>query len=306
MANQPAHRDVLEIRDVVVGVDGSAESLAALAWATEVAGPDGVVYARAVVSPTLALAAAAGQYDPSKLLAHVEFDLTNAWAADAIEQGRTVVCDVVEDDPADALLRRADDLDADLLVVGVHAKPALAPRTVGRVTTKLIQHARVPLVVVDAATPIDPTAPPTVVVGAGHGSATRAAIDWAAAYSERSGTALRLVRSIPHRPVFGVDGLLGVAAFYIDPHLLVEWATEDLLRFADEIQDSTVSDVTISESVEFGSPGPRLVEAGAGASLLVIGRHERSRDGGPMPLALHHVLTHAPCPVVVVPPPHQD
>lgn len=300
---QVSDRGELRIDNVVVGVDGSAESLSALEWAADAAGTEGVVHAVAAIPPALELAVAAAQYDSAKLVDHTRHDLESWWVADVRDRGHHVVCDVIEDDPADALLRTAHDVDADLIVVGVHAKPPLAPRTVGRVTNKLIHKTDIALVVVDDGAPPGFGDGPTVVAGAGHGEATRAAIDFAARYSERCGTALTLVRAVPHRPVFGTDGLLDVAAFYIDPNLLFTWATDDLIELADEIQGSTASELKISPTVRAGEPGPRLVEAGTGASLLVIGRHQTQRDHSPIQRTLHHVITHAPCPVVIVPPP---
>ena len=115
---------------------------------------------------------------------------------------------------------------------------------------------------------------------------------------------MSLVHAIPHRPMFGNDGLLDVLAFYIDPSLLHRWAREDLAELAGELQRSTEDDMPLEWSTRTGRAGPAIVEAGADAALVVIGRHVGS---GPtrhlVPPILHHVLTHAPCPVIVVPVP---
>ena len=291
------HREAANARRVVVGVDGSAESSASLEWAANAVGSGGVVHAVSVVPRGLELAAAAVQYDSAKLVAQRTRDL-ESWVSDLRGRGVQVVCTVVEDDVVDALLRVASEIDADLLAVGVHAKPALGPRSVGRVTTKLVHRTDRALVVVDSGSSSTSDGETAVVVGVGDGAATQAAVRWAADHAEHSGTALSLVRAVRNRPVFGTDGLLDVAAFYIDPQLLVEWATDDLVKLAEEIQLSTESDLEISHSVQFGEPGRRLVEEGEDGTLLVVGRH-----GNRVQPMLHHVLTHAPCPVVVVPPP---
>lgn len=295
------HRDRLSPRHVVVGVDGSAESLSALDWAAHAVGAGGVVHAVSVLSPGLELAAAAVQYDSAKLVTSTMHDLESNWVAHVRERGHEVECTVLEDDAVDGLLRTAHEVDADLLAVGIHAKPALGPRTIGRIATKLVHQTDLPLVIVRAGAAAEAGIGNTVVAGAGHGAATHAAVKWAASYAERCGTALSLIRAVPHRPVFGTDGLLDVAAFYIDPKLLLEWATEDLIGLAEEIQESTASELAISRSVKVGEPGRRLVEAGIDAALIVVGRH-----GGTIQPTLHHVLTHAPCPVVVVPPPDSE
>ena len=84
--------------------------------------------------------------------------------------------------------------------------------------------------------------------------------------------------------------------------LLHEWAIDDLAQVADELQAATEHEVPISWSSPDGRTGPALVDAGADAALLVVGRHDGDgHERRPMTSALHHVLTHAPCPVVVVP-----
>jgi hypothetical protein len=48
--------------------------------------------------------------------------------------------------------------------------------------------------------------------------------------------------------------------------------------------------------------GHRLVEAGHGAGVLVIGRRDPVFDAEQaMAPYLHHALTHAPCPVALIP-----
>lgn len=288
---------------VVVGVDGSVESLAALDWAAHLVGGDGAVLAVSAVTPALELAVAAVQADSGALLERTRARLESDWTAAVRPHAGEVTCRVVEAEPAVALLDVAAETAADLVVVGVHAKPALAPRTVGRVTTRLIHLADRPVAIVDGTTPPIRSGS-TVVAGVGRGIATDAAVRWAAAYADRHETSLGLVKAVPNRPVFGVDGLLDVAAYYIDPELLVEWALDDLVELADTLQEATSSDLAITASVGRGSAGARLVEAGGDASLLVVGRHAGRQDGtARIQPALHHVITHAPCPVVVVPPP---
>ncbi len=296
-----------KLRRIVVGVDGSPESSAALDWAARIAGDDTVIHAISAVSPGLELVLAAAQYDSAKLIERVTSDLESDWVAGCRAAGHEVVCRVVEDDPADALLRAAVDVDADLVVVGVHSKPKLAPRTICRVTTKLIHRTDRPLAIIEDGAHSAFGVGDTVVSGAGRGAATRAALQWAAGYCERYGTALSLIKAVPHRPIFGIDGFLEVAAFYVDPGVLHDWAIEDLTKFADEIQRSTETELPITWSAASGEPGPRLVEAGADAKLLVVGRHGSAGATHTIQPVLRHVITHAPCPVVVVPPaPSQD
>jgi nucleotide-binding universal stress UspA family protein len=288
-----------EFRIAVVGVDGSEESLSALRWAARAVGSEGVVHAVSALSPGLELAVAAVQYDSAKLVEHRTRELETEWVIGIGENGCAVECRVIEDDPADALRRTADDVDADLIVVGVHTKPPLAPRTVGRVTAKLIRDTTRPLVIVEDGAELEVGASNVVAVGAGYGEATHSALRWAGEFAEHNGMAVSLLRAIPARPIIGTDGLIDAMAFYVDRELLREWAYEDLEALADEIQRSTVSELRISITASTGAPGPRLVEEGADANLIVVGRHAGANRTLPAPL--RHVITHAPCPIVIVP-----
>lgn len=290
------------IRTVVVGLDGSAESMAALRWAGSVIDHDGVIHAVAAISPAQELAIAAVQIDSAQVITKLTRELEADWTAPLRDAGHNVVCQVIEDDPADALIQVSATVDADLIVVGVHAKPKHAPRTVGRVTAKLVHHTDRPLAIVDDGGEGSRSEYTTVVAHAGHRAATDAAVQWAAGFADVHHTGLTLVRSTPYRPAFGPDGLLDVLGFYLDPAMLRQWAAEDLARLADEIQRSTEQHLRITWSSTSGAAGPRLIEASADAALIVVGRDTQAGHGHMMPNELRHVIIHAPCPVVVIPP----
>ena len=290
------------IRTVVVGLDGSPESMAALAWAGSVIEDDGVIHAVAAISPARELAIAAVQIDSAQVITKLTRELETSWTAPLRASGHNVVCQVIEDDPADALIQVGATAEADLIVVGVHAKPKHAPRTVGRVTAKLVHHTDRPLAIVDDRGEGPSSEHTTVVAHASHGVATDAAVQWAAGFADAHHTGLTLLRSTPYRPALGPDGLLDVLAFYLDPAMLRQWAAEDLARLAEEIQQSTEQHLRITWSSTSGAAGPRLIEASADAALIVVGRDTQAGHSHVMSNELRHVIIHAPCPVVVIPP----
>lgn len=223
------------------------------------------------------------------------------WARRAVGPDGAVHEVHADDDPAGTLLRAAADQDADIVVIGVHsqshlAQSHLAPKRLGHVGKELITRTDRPVAVVGAG---PSSGSSTVVAGVGHGDATRAALEWSAHYADTHGTAIELIRAIPNRPVFRTDGLLDVMAFYIDRDMAREWAMDDIRRLADEIQVATDEQLSITWSARRGGTGPTLVDASEGASLLVLGLHDSDRPD--VAGWLHHALTHAPCPVVVVP-----
>jgi nucleotide-binding universal stress UspA family protein len=288
------------MNNLVVGVDGSVDSLAALDWAAHLAGPDGVVHVVHAASPATALLVTAAQMDPESLRLQLARDVEQ-WAATARAKGATVDTVVVEDDPVDALTRIADQHDSDAIVVGPHGHSSVLPRALGSMTAKLLHHSQRPIVIVrhGAAHPL--LAGGTVVVGVGHGAATRAALRWASVFADRHSMALSLTHAVGHRPVFSDDGLLDALAWRIEPAKLREWAEEDLAEVAEELRSRTDDRLPISWTTSSGKPGPRLVEAASEATLLVVGKHAGGVLGSHFTVpSLHHVVTHAPCPVVVV------
>lgn len=289
------------IRTVVVGVDGSVESMSALEWAGRVIEPGGVIHAVAAISPAYELAIAAVQINSAKVIEKLTRNLETSWTAALRADGHNVVCHVIEDDAADALLVAGTGVGADLIVVGVHSKPKHAPRTLGRVTAKLIHQTDRPLAVVDDNSDTLEGGT-TVVAHAGHGVAMQAAVRWAAGFADVQRAGLSLIRSTPHRPSLGPDGLLDVLAFYIDPSMLRQWAADDLTQLADEIQQSTEHQLRITWSSTTGASGPQMIEASTEAALIVVGRNTSAGRSHVIPSALRHVIVHAPCPVVVVPP----
>jgi nucleotide-binding universal stress UspA family protein len=268
---------------VVVGMDGSVASRAALEWVCRSVTPTDVVHAVHVGTST---DGAGGDLQ--------------AWV-DGAMTGEAIVHTVpTSGECADTLLRVVDDVGADLLAVG-HRSGRVANR-LGRTTTQLLEHTRGPIAIVGDGAVAAPSN--TVVAGVGHGPATRAALRWAAEYAETHGTALRLIRAVPNRPVFRVDGLLDVMAWYIDRDMATGWALEDLESAADSIERSTDDGLPISWSAPTGSPARVLTEESSSASLLVVGLHQDEPAGDAdhdVPHWLHHAITHAPCPVVVVP-----
>jgi nucleotide-binding universal stress UspA family protein len=302
MNEMPPKRNIQRIRTAVVGVDGSAESLAALSWAARLIEPDGVVHAVAAISPVLELAIAAVQVDSAPVVDKLRRELDHDWTAALRTDGHHIVCKVVEDDPADALFHAAAGCDADLIVVGAHAKPPHFPRTIGRVTAKLVRQTDRPLAIVDTSSETSSAHGATVVAHADHHAATKAAVRWAAAFADQHDAGVTLLRSTPNRPSLGPDGLLDVLAFYLDPSMLRQWTNDDLAQLADDIQRSTERDLRITWSATTGPPGPRLIDAAAEPALIVVSSTTHPGGRHVVPAALRHVIIHAPCPVVVVPP----
>ena len=139
---------------------------------------------------------------------------------------------------------------------------------------------------------IDHSTPPAgVLVGVDGSPATAGAVRWAAREAARRHLPLDLVQVLPpsERPHDELRSPSGRA------HALLEQARQ--------VAGAVAPEVPVRLSVVDGVAGPALVATASRARLLVIG----ARPGGGLAdmgvgRTIAHVMGHAPCPVIVVPP----
>lgn len=266
-------------RTIVVGIDGSPSSLEALSWASELVAAGGELHV--VVAEHSASEGA---------------ELGRQWLSDERLGSIEPRLHVIDDRAARAITGHAADVAADLVVVGLHSGLPAVPRAIGGVTHRLLRSSSCPVAVIRADGAVAADAP--IVVGVGDGPATHAALSWSARFAEQDHRTVELVRAVNIRPLLGVDNAVEVMASYVDPTLLRQWAEEEVDLVADGLRQQGLDVVT---TVTTDRPGHALVQAGTNARLLVVGRHfDGPITGYFTGVTLHHVLTHASCPVVVV------
>jgi nucleotide-binding universal stress UspA family protein len=294
------------MRTLVVGVDGSSSSLGALQWASDQVGAAGELYVLVATTPKPELAdhrPKPGSIDDLFMLEH---ELDRVSQASVRDRVGSVTVQAVAGAASDALREAALSHGADAIVLGTHMSALGLPKRIGSTLRDLMADLRCPLVVVPD--PVGPGVPDgPIVVGVGYGPATDAAVCWAAARAEEGGQSLAIVRATGEGPVFQIDGWLAFVAYYIDPKMRDQWTEEDLNEFARRAQEATSADISIATEALKGLPATQLVDESERAALLVIGQH-RTRGLGTRHVAqpLHHALTHAQCPVVVVPAEPED
>jgi nucleotide-binding universal stress UspA family protein len=140
---------------VIVGVDGSANSIAALRWAAHYAqSTDGIVHAVYVWSyPITAIAPApiGGAAVPADLMTDAASEALTGFIADAdLSDDVHVVHVVREGSTSKVLLEVAKDSDADILVVGARGHGGFAGLLLGSVANAVINHAPCPVAVIPA------------------------------------------------------------------------------------------------------------------------------------------------------------
>ncbi|MEP7223651.1 MAG: universal stress protein [Actinomycetota bacterium] len=143
---------------IVVGVDGSAASRAALRWAAQEAGLRGArlvaVHAWAFVPVTpigdpgmipMPAVDFPGQLEAEQRAAHADFDTA---IAEALGTELEIETRLVEGEAGDALM--SESAGADLVVVGSHGRSGIKAALLGSVSRHVIDRAACPVVVVKA------------------------------------------------------------------------------------------------------------------------------------------------------------
>lgn len=270
---------------VVVGIDGSQDSLTALAWAAAAAAaqhaPLTVVHAvpdeegevRTSTSPEEAgevLAAAAEQV----AAAHPE-----------------VVPTLVQHpgSPVESLLEVGHD--AAFVVVGSRGLGGFAGLLLGSTPMQVVPHARCPVVVVRPAPEPEPTLTGEVVVGYDGSPAAAAAAAFGFWHAAATGGTVRVVEVGAH---VEHTGEVDVAGLPLGSPQATFWAPVRVV--AEQYPDVPVG----YESVA-GRPARALVERGEGCALLVLGTRGLGGFRGLLQGSVsQQVLHHASVPVAMV------
>lgn len=286
------------VKGVVAGVDGSPESLSAVAWAAREAALRGC-------GLQVVHAVPAWRHSPVK----ARMEQVRQWLWDhgrrivdtAVAQARRAAPEVevadslVAGDPVPALLAAAQD--AELLVVASQSGGRLTDLLLGSVTRKMVVQAACPVVVVRHDMPPERVFG-EVVVGVDGSGPAQAALRFAVEEAALRGARLRVIlawrspfpAAAEPPPVF-VDMLELEAA--------EEWALTEAVRpYADSHPQ-----VEIVRQLVAGHPVEALVQAATTADLLVVGSRGRGAMTGPLLGSVSQgVLHHAACPVAVVRP----
>lgn len=295
---------------IVVGVDGSHGSRAALAHALVMAARRGAEIE--VVSTYPVPLSWAGEYP-------VDVPAPEVLRADAERHLRDVVAEVrrdtqvatvtgTDDVPvgffvsagpaAPTLLDRAEH--ADVLVVGSRGRGAVKSVLLGSVALQCVAQGRGPVVVVHER-PRQPAGPPTVVVGVNGSPHSRWALTTAIEEARRAAAEVEVV------------AVHEVTNYWVDAYPVAAPSLDDIRASTRRHVDALVGEVlgalamnsgtplpTIRTVIAEGSPAEVLVERSRTADLLVVGTATRSALRGLLvgSVALSAAL-HAACPVMI-------
>ncbi|WP_055420347.1 universal stress protein [Streptomyces pactum] len=287
-------------RPITAGVDGSEESLAALAWAAREAvrreAPLHVVHAW---RPQARDTAGAGDRDAQE-----------QWVRDSVAESVRTVTGRHPDLPVSSEVREADDAvavllaaaaEAGTLVLGSRGHGAVVGFLLGSVGQQVIAEAPRPVVLVRAGDDgAGEAAGREVVVGQqGEPEDSTDVIGFAFETAAARGATVRAVRAWALPTVFTYSpGSMALA----DEAGGLEAYERKALGEALAPWRERFPEVPVIEHVEMGSAGQVLLSVAGAAQLTVVGRRaRRTAVGARIGSVAHGVLHHADCPVAVVP-----
>jgi nucleotide-binding universal stress UspA family protein len=277
---------------VVVGLDPSQNSRAALEWAADEAQLRG---ARLLIGHSWSMLGyrlpEAYRRDMVKDALKAAQQFVDAAAADMRKRQPSldVQTELLEETAVEGLLDLA--AKADLVVLGRRGLNAFLTFLLGSVSEGVVAHTTVPAVVV----PPDALTSGPVVVGVAPEA--DAPVEFAFAEAERRDATLRVVRSWMYPQV--VPGYIAVP-----PADEAERNAEESAELERLLAPSRAAHpgVEVTTTVGRGLPEEAIVNASADASLVVVGAHRKHRRYGlPIGRVPHRVLHLAHAPVAVVP-----
>ncbi|TGD87437.1 universal stress protein [Mycolicibacterium sp. CH28] len=277
--------------EIIVGVDGSAASNAAVRWAAHEGGTRNIALRLVHVAQAPAV---------TNVMTPVptEFEeWQDTQARQVLAEARELVAQVGTETGAPARIADADiyhatpvptlvDLSkgAELIVVGSRGMGAFRRGLLGSISTGLIHHAHCPVAVIHDG-PV-PASHLPVVVGIDGSPLSSEATDLAFAEASRRGVDLVAVHAWSDDSLFAVPGVDWSAVAAGEAELLAE-------RLAGMAED--YPDVTVHRVVVRDQPARYLAEQAQNAQLLVVGSHGRGGFAGlllgSVSTALAHTVT---------------
>lgn len=286
---------------VVVGVDGSAAALQAMRWAATEAAILGVPLRIVNVWTTpvsLWSGPLYGYMDPVELAEGSERIVDRARRTlerELGDQAPVMELRSLNGNPAHELLKESEG--SGLVVVGNRGRGEVTGLILGSVSSGCAHHTTIPLVIIGTDHAVGSG---RIVVGIDGSPGSLDALRWAAREANLHETELEVVHgwempavSPPGGPVFeplADHGAPGAATRFVE-------------RLTDEALGDGPRPQVMKVRVVGAPPVQALMDAAAGAALLVVGTRGR---GGFTGLVLGSVsrrcIHHSPCPVAVIPP----
>lgn len=295
-----------EDKVVLVGVDGSPESLGAVDWAVSRAAREGwrVHVLCAYSLPSFTTASLDGGYaalDDSAIRSGAEAVVAEAMARTQ-GSGVTVTSSLETGDPAGVLVDLSDE--AQIAVVGTRGGGGFADRLLGTVSSALPAHGHCPTVVVPhhtegaAYTPVK-----RIVVGVDGSEPSRKALRVAVHEAEVWDAELTAIAAVPMASGAGALAWLPAA---VDREQVLADVRAGLDRSVAEALEGHPGVVVRRHALD-GNAAELMAEFSTAVDLVIVGSRGRGGFKGLLLGSVSQgVLSHASCPVMVVPSRRKD
>lgn len=295
----------MRMRKIVVGLDFSAPSIAAARWVSSQFAPEAELILAHVIDlgqpppfvsesrpPDEVIETGARRYGEDRLQDVATFLSDRAIRTD-VRVGR----------PHAVLREIAEEVGADLIVVGPHGDRPHSWMPLGTTAERLVRTSRVPVLVAKEPRSFSPR---EILVPVDDISITPTLLEWAKDLAESFDASITLLHVISNAEYSHVASVAfaeeargdGEAEEAIEHEL-----RDEGIRWLEEIARTGIKRERVSAAVTFGKPGDAVVQMATtmGADLIVLGRRGR---GQVLPALLgstvRAVLNGAACPVLVV------
>lgn len=208
---------------------------------------------------------------------------------------------VREGSPAKEIVRLADEIAADLIVMGTHGRGGFDRLVLGSVTDKVLRTTRTPVLTVSpqtrsaAATPVQYAA---VLCAIDFSDASMRALQYALAFAKRAAAKVILLHVVE-----GISDLpLETSQFQV-PEYGASVAQDAKTQLAAAIPDSLRGEYVVEEHVTIGKAHREILRLAAdvNADLIVLGAHGKGAIERWFGSTTTHVTREARCPVLTVP-----
>lgn len=292
---------------IVVGVDGSAPSNAAVAWAAHDAAIRKIPLTLVHVTAPAAAAMSAGVAAPS-LVAMPVIDDYIRWQQENAEQviedahkiatatdpgGLEVQTKILSRSPTPALLELSTD--AELLVAGCRGQGGVDRTLLGSVSSGLVHHAHCPVAIIHDEEV--PSAQAPVLVGVDGSPTSERATEFAFDEASRRGVELVALHAWSDMPILGFPSINWSPAETENiKSAEKEVLAERLAGFAERYPNVSVRRVVVADR-----PSYQLLKHAESAQLVVVGSHGRGGFAGMLLGSVANAVVNSACvPVVVV------